>query len=86
MVKNIETCEKLQEEIRCFTEYLEQMQLNAINTCEALKQLEVKIIVNKAYKEFADEISEELSRLFSWEQSILIKAKIREVLAKKIGE
>lgn len=37
-------------------------------------------------KEFADEISEELSAIFPLEQSILIKAKIREVLAKNIGE
>ena len=37
-------------------------------------------------KEFADEISEELSKVCSLEQSILIKAKIREVLAKHIGE
>ena len=37
-------------------------------------------------KEFADELGEELSSMFSWEQNLLIKAKIREVLAKKIGE
>ena len=41
---------------------------------------------NQLIKEFADEINQELSKVFPWEQSILIKAKIREVLARKIGE
>jgi len=37
-------------------------------------------------KETIDEIGQELSKMFPWEQGVLIRAKITEVLAKKIGE
>lgn len=37
-------------------------------------------------KKFTDELSEEFIKVFPWEYSVLIRAKIREVLARTIGE
>lgn len=54
---------------------------------DVIKNTRVLFITKKQFiKEFADEISEELSAMFSWEQSLLIKAKIREILTRNIGE